>query len=65
MPDATGSYNTALQKYMEPRVADSFADGGLHFDQFDLGDTSEYLMDDLWFLNIPPLDINNQLPPGI
>jgi hypothetical protein len=60
------SAHMALDSSTKAFVSDSFAEAGLHFDDFDLGDTSEYLMDDdLWFLNIPPLDVNGQLPPGI
>jgi hypothetical protein len=47
-----------LQTSTESLTADSFADAGLRLDAFDFGDTSEYLMDDLWFLNIPPLNIH-------
>jgi hypothetical protein len=54
-----------LQTSTESLTAYSFEDAGLRLDAFDFGDTSEYLTDDLWFLNIPPLDIHEQLPPRI
>ncbi|CAN9379685.1 unnamed protein product [Alternaria alternata] len=32
---------------------DSFADVGLRIDAFDFGETSEWMLDDFWFLNEP------------
>jgi hypothetical protein len=56
----------ALPSSTKAFVPDPLAEAVLHFDNFDFGDTSEYLMDDdLWFLNIPPLDITGQLPSEI
>jgi hypothetical protein len=53
----------AIQSYPEFQTAGSFADAGLRLDAFDVGDTSEFLMDDLWFLNVPPLDFDSQVLP--
>jgi hypothetical protein len=30
---------------------DSFVTAGLHIDAFDFGETSEWMLDDFWFLN--------------
>jgi hypothetical protein len=60
------SARMALHSSTKTFASDSLAEAGLPFEDFDLGNPSDYLMDDdLWFLNMPPLDINGQLPSGI
>lgn len=46
-------------------ATDVFADAGLHLDAFDIGDTPEFMMDDLWFLNVPILDMHEDLQVGL
>jgi hypothetical protein len=60
-PDAPTPFSAAVQGISEFQTTDSYADAGLRLDTFDLGDTSEFLMDDLWFLNVPPLDLDGQV----
>jgi hypothetical protein len=36
---------------VESPPTDSFADAGLRIDAFDFGETSEWMLDDFWFLN--------------
>lgn len=44
----------------EPLSVDAFTNSGLRLDEFDLGGTSEWMLDDLWFFNdVPPLEFNN------
>ncbi|KAF2107497.1 hypothetical protein BDV96DRAFT_606350 [Lophiotrema nucula] len=41
-------------------LPDTFADGGMRLDGFDLGNTSEWMLDDFWFLNdFQPLPFGN------
>ncbi|KAF2031397.1 hypothetical protein EK21DRAFT_63366 [Setomelanomma holmii] len=53
--------DVALHTYTEPPTLDDFSNAGLRLDAFgdDLGDTPGW-MDDLWFLNVPSLDLNDQ-----
>jgi hypothetical protein len=43
----------------EPLSAEPFINAGLRIDAFDFGETSEWMLDDFWFLN-EPLDIDDQ-----
>ena len=38
--------------------SETFANAGLRLDAFDLGDASEWMFDDFWFLN--ELDVDSQ-----
>lgn len=49
----------------EPPSTSIFASPGPELDVFDFEDTSEFMMDDLWFLNVPPLDDIGQMPSRI
>jgi hypothetical protein len=49
----------------EPPPIDTFASSGVEMDAFNFEDTSEFIMDDLWFLNVPPLDDIGQMPSEI
>jgi hypothetical protein len=42
----------------ETLSVDAFADAGLRLDAFDMEDAGEWMMDDLWFLNAPLVDLN-------
>ncbi|KAH5645189.1 hypothetical protein HBI51_111440 [Parastagonospora nodorum] len=56
---------TTSQVLSEPAPMDIVASAGLEFDAFNFEDTSEFMMDDLWFLNIPPLDDIGQMPSAV
>ena len=50
----------------EPLSAEGFTNAGLRLDAFDLGSTSEWMMDDFWFFNdVPPLGFNDPSIPAI
>ncbi|KAH7386989.1 hypothetical protein DE146DRAFT_748074 [Phaeosphaeria sp. MPI-PUGE-AT-0046c] len=42
----------------------TLGDEALQLDAFDIGDTPEFMIDDLWFLNVPILDMPLDLPAG-
>ncbi|KAF2823880.1 hypothetical protein CC86DRAFT_395896 [Ophiobolus disseminans] len=45
-------------------TANPFADAGLRLDTFDYGGTSDFMMDDFWFFNVPPFDFDAQSYAG-
>lgn len=46
---------------MESLSAQTFSDAGLQLDVFDFGSTSEWMLDDFWFLNnAPPTDLGHE-----
>jgi hypothetical protein len=49
-----------LHDFTDSHTAESFADAGLHLEAFDLGDTPDWMLDDLWLFNVPPLDLSGQ-----
>jgi hypothetical protein len=56
---------TTSQVLAEPPPMDIVASSGLDFDAWDFEDTSEFMMDDLWFLNVPQLDDIGQIPSAV
>lgn len=53
--------NATSNTAAEPPSAEAFAHAGLRLDAFDIGDTSEWMLDDFWFFNdVPALDFNIQ-----
>ncbi|CAG5188144.1 uncharacterized protein ALTATR162_LOCUS11884 [Alternaria atra] len=52
-PRATKQINGHSGHSAEALSTDSFADAGLRIDAFDFGETSEWMLDDFWFLNEP------------
>jgi hypothetical protein len=50
---ASHELGTAFQSPLEPPAIKSFADAGLQLDAFGFEDTSEFMIEDLWFLNVP------------
>jgi hypothetical protein len=56
---------TTSQVLSEPAATDVAASAGLEFDAFNFEDTSDFMMDDLWFLNVPQLDDIGQMPSAV
>jgi hypothetical protein len=54
------SIDLALRNSGDALTAESFADAGLRLDAFEYSETSDFMMDDLWFFNVPPFDFNSQ-----
>jgi hypothetical protein len=59
------STEVALHTSTDPPPVESFASAGLQLDAFGFGDSSEFLMDDLWFLNVPSFEENGPFSPGL
>ncbi|KAF1851013.1 uncharacterized protein K460DRAFT_270862 [Cucurbitaria berberidis CBS 394.84] len=50
----------------EPLLAEGFTNAGLRFDAFDLGSTSEWMLDDFWFFNdVSSLGFDDQHISGL
>ncbi|KAF1942115.1 hypothetical protein EJ02DRAFT_346248 [Clathrospora elynae] len=51
MSSASTQGSTIIGTLTEPLLAETFTNAGLHLDAFGLGNNSEWMLDDLWFLN--------------
>jgi hypothetical protein len=59
-PTLAPNVGDGQQNMSNPLSGEPFSDAGLQLDPLGFGDVSEYMMDDLWFLDVPSLD---NIPP--